>query len=150
MYKKIIIITIIALVGLVVIWSEMNAPVKLARPVQNAQPQVADFGNVVDEIGHMILCPDSACAAQGVMVAHSECETSTLFRAQIATMLQNGLTKEGVLAHLRMSGLIPGDPGMPEGHPPMGATMESSGGDSTQTLPPGHPPIPADHPPMGG
>ncbi len=119
-YKKIIIGFIIVLAVLVVVWSEMNAPVRQVRPVQNAQPEGADFSGQVDEIGHMIVCPDSACAAKGVRVAHSECETSTMLRGQIGMMLQRGLTKEGVMAHLRMIGLLPGDPGLPEGHPPMG------------------------------
>ncbi len=143
MYKKIVIFTVLGLIALVVVWSEMNAPVRQVRPVQNAEPQGADFSGVVDEIGHLIACPDSACMAQGIMVAHSPCETSTLMRSQIGLMLQRGLTKEGVISHLRMIGLIPGDPGMPDGHPPIGAGSAPSMSDTSSSpqLPPGHPPI---------
>jgi len=124
MYKKIIISTIIGLVVLVVVWSEYHSPARQVRPVQGDQQPASDFSGVVDEIGHMIICPDPECTAKGVEVAHSNCETSTMLRNQMGMMLQNGLTKDGVIAHLRMLGLIPGDPGLPEGHPSMGGVKD--------------------------
>jgi len=152
MNKKFIIGFIIALIVLIIIWSEMNAPVRQARPVQNAKTQAEGENSLVDEIGHSIICPDSACTAQGITIAHSNCETATMLRSQIAMMLQRGLTREGVNAHLRMLGLLPGDPGLPEGHPPMGGTMGGGTSDTSTVpgLPEGHPPIPHDHPPMKG
>ena len=112
------IIAAIVLVGAGWIW--WHAPERGMRPAQNVMPSAATSA-AVQQIATQILSPDPEDSAKGLSVAESNSETAQKIRQQIGMMLNAGLTPEGVVSHLKMIGLIPGDPGLPPGHPAIGS-----------------------------
>jgi len=140
-YKYIIgFIVLISVIGAVWIWDQ--SPDRLMRPAHEVQPQQAVSASEADlmDIFRQVICPEPECKTNGENLAICDCETAREVKSQISAMLAQGLTKTGVLSHLKLMGLVPGDPGLPAGHPPIGGSA-SPDTSLKEVLPPGHPPV---------
>jgi len=143
-YKYIIgLIALIAAIGAVWTWQQSpDRQMRPAQPIQQQQQMATTSEADLAEVYGMVICPEPECTQNGESLAICDCETSLQIKGQIKTMMAQGLTKEGVLSHLKLMGMVPGDPGLPPGHPPIGGGTITP--DTSQTK------LPPDHPPIGG
>jgi len=119
MNKKLIVglILLIAAVGAGWIWLKSPGRTMRPAPVEHVHGAVSE--TALATLFAQVVCPEPDCAAKGKTLAKDTCPTSVEVQSQIRNMMAQGLTAEGVMSHLRMMGMVPGDPGLPQGHPPI-------------------------------
>jgi hypothetical protein len=126
--SKTIIAIIIAIVAVMLIWTYIHSPERQLRPAAAMQSPPPEVESGLQAVFSQVICPLPECKANDETLTQCDCETAIELKKQIEMMLSKGLTAQGVLAHLKMMGLVEGDPGLPEGHPPLGEMKKDTTG----------------------